>query len=120
MVLGDHPGPDAGDGEAAEPGRDFELRGLRRQIRQEGEPVLLVVAHRCHEARAPAADRLEGDEVGEALDRLGDMGAEQAQGLARLAAELVDPPAHQDGREPGVEHERQQRQGDRPGDDRQA
>ena len=46
-AVRNHPGPDDRDREPAEPGRDFELRGLRRQIPQQLEPGLLIAAHRA-------------------------------------------------------------------------
>ena len=117
LMLGGKPGADHRDGEPAEPGHDFELRGLRGQVAQQVEADLLVAAHQIHKAAPPAGNRLERDEVGEALDRLGDIGAEQPEGVARLRAEPVDPRPRHDRSETGIEDEGQQCQGDRPGDE---
>ena len=49
------------------------------------------------------------------MDRLGDIGAEEPEGVARLRAEMVDPRPGHDRSETGIEDEGQQCQGDRPG-----
>ncbi len=79
----------------------------------------LVIADRRHEPDAPALDRLEGDEIGEPLDRLGDVAGEEAEPVARHRAEPVDLCAQHPRRQRRVEDKRQDRQRNRPGDEKQ-
>src|SRR6516225_11212613 len=107
-MLGGKPGPDHSDREPSESGHDFELNRLRGQIAQEFQADLLVTAHQIHKAPPTADYRLKGDEIGKALDRLGDVGTEEPERVARLGAKMVDPRPSHDRSETGVEDEWQQ------------
>ena len=51
-MLGGEPGADHRDREPAEPGHDFELRRLRREVAQQLEADPLIAADQLHEAVA--------------------------------------------------------------------
>ena len=114
-MLGGETSADHSYREPAEPCHDFELGRLRREVAQQLETDLLIPADDVHKTPSPAGDRLKGDKVGEALDRFGNVGAQQPERVARLGAEAIDPGSRQHRRETGIEHEGQQSQGDGPG-----
>ena len=98
----------------AEPGRQLEERCLAREVAIEAEADAVVVPHQLEELGAPALGRLEGDELGEALDGIADMRGQAAEPLARGGAEAVDAPAHEERRQAHVEEEGEERERRRP------
>ncbi len=106
---------DDGNREAAEPGRDLELCRFGGEIAEKGETDRVAIAHQRYEAGAATPGRLKGDEFRETLDGVADMRGEAAERLARARAETIDAPPSERRHQCGIEKERQQRQGDRPG-----
>ena len=100
------------DGQAAQPDQHFEHGLLRGELAEEGQAQRDVALRQLDRACAARGLLLEGHDLAQALHRIDGEGAEFARRLARLAAQLVDPLAHQERAQPGGEQERQQRQGE--------
>jgi len=105
--------------EPAEPGRHFQLDILSRNIAQHIEPQRLAMAHEVGKLAASSVSRLKGDEIGEALDRICDMGVEMPQCRPRGGAEAVDPLPQQRRCEHREQEERQQHKRGHPGKGRE-
>src|SRR5215472_2345948 len=104
-MLGNEASADDCDRKPAEPGDDFELRGLRREVAQQIKTNLLIGPDVVHKTAPPIGNRLEGVDIAEALDRLRDKGAQQPVPGARRGAEPVDAGAGHYRREGGIKDE---------------
>ena len=107
--------PTAATAKSAESGRHFKTDGLPREIVQQHEPHRLILPDAGHEFVATPRRRFERDQLGQALNGLRRVGAEFTQSTAGGGREAVDAPPAQHRRTGGIGQERQQCQGERPG-----
>ena len=91
----------------------------RERFGEQRQPRTTGAVGDGHEGGGAAPGGLEGKQLGEALDRFGDVRAELPERVARLRPEPVDPRPAAERREQRVAEERQQDEGERPGDRRE-
>ena len=111
---GDEPGPENCDREPAEAGGRLEPSRLAGEIGEEAEPDRAIGARGGEERIAPPSRRAEREQIGETLDGLGHVGAEQPERVARLLPQSIDPGPACHRREHRVAEEGQQDERERP------
>ena len=80
---------------------------------------LLITLHQHDELRTPPLCRLKRKQIGQSLNRFGDVRAELSERCTRFRSHAVDAPPPDPRGESRIRQERQQRESERPGSDRQ-